>query len=76
MLAEAKPDIKLATPVSKVVQTDSGVTIHTEEEEIFRARYAIVTLPLNVLKDVDFSPPPASPKDRRRIGHINWVLAQ
>jgi|TARA_B110000263_G_scaffold61989_1_gene53248 monoamine oxidase len=57
MLAEAKPDIKLATPVSKVVQTDSGVTIHTEEEEIFRARYAIVTLPLNVLKDVDFSPP-------------------
>lgn len=56
MAADVPLEVKLGSPVMKVAQDATGVTVTTEEEEQLRARYAVVTLPLNVLKDVDFSP--------------------
>lgn len=57
MLEEASPDILLASPVASIKTNSDGVEVVTEGGRVFRARAAVVTVPLNVLKDVSFSPP-------------------
>ena len=49
-------EIRLSTPVYRVEQTTDSVTVITEDDEILKARMAVITLPMNVLKDVEFSP--------------------
>ena len=56
MIEEGKPEVRLNTVVEKVSQSGGKVSVVTEGGERFTALAAIVTLPLNVLKDVEFSP--------------------
>lgn len=56
LVAEGNPDIRLGTPVRRVVQEGSRVTIVTSAGEELNARAVISTIPLNVLKDVDWQP--------------------
>ena len=53
---DSEAEILLSTPVSSVEQTDDSVTVTTREGEVFTASVAIVTVPLNVLGKIQFTP--------------------
>jgi monoamine oxidase len=55
MADEAAADVRLSTPVRRIVQDDRGVGAETPSG-VFRARVAIVTTPLSVLKHIEFRP--------------------
>lgn len=57
ILADAKAELKLSTPVKAIRQRDGEVVITTEEDETVSARAVVVTVPLNVLSSIKFSPP-------------------
>ena len=52
---EANADIRLSTPVRVITQDDTGVAVQTAAG-VFRARTAIVAVPLSVWKNIDFQP--------------------
>ena len=55
----------LSTPVVSIDQThDNCVTIRTKTDQLFTAHTAIITVPLNVLKTIEFSPSLACEKQR------------
>lgn len=54
--ASLKGDLRLNTPVNGVTQTDSGVIVTTTSGETLRARYAICSLPLTVLRTLKLEP--------------------
>jgi monoamine oxidase len=56
MLAEGKPELRLGTPVRRVIQDDHGITVVTNSGEELRAKTVVSTVPLNVLKDIDWQP--------------------
>lgn len=66
-----------STPVQSIVQGKSGgapVTISTVNGETFRARRVVSTIPLNVLKDIRFSPPLSRVRQEAiSIGHVNHM---
>ena len=57
IIGDSGADIRLSTPVYKVMQNDKGVEVITDSEEIIKADAIVCTVPMNVLKDVEFSPP-------------------
>jgi monoamine oxidase len=62
MLGDAKVDLLLSTPV-RSVRTDGGLTtVTTTGGRSYKARAVISTVPMNVLKTVEFSPPLSAPK--------------
>lgn len=54
--ADSRAQIRLATPVYSVTQTADGVEVVTDADEVIKADALISTVPLNVLKDVKFTP--------------------
>jgi hypothetical protein len=63
-------DIRLSSVVARVEQGDDGVTVRLEGGEKVEAMAAVVTLPLNVWRDVEFDPPLAGGKAAaREAGH-------
>ncbi len=56
MIADAEPEVRLATPIEKVAQDRNHVIITTEDGDEIVAKTAICTLPLNVLADIEWSP--------------------
>jgi monoamine oxidase len=63
-------DIRLSSVVSSVEQGDGGVTVRLEGGGGVDALAAVVTLPLNVWRDVEFDPPLAGGKAAaREAGH-------
>ncbi|MBI4517216.1 MAG: FAD-dependent oxidoreductase [Deltaproteobacteria bacterium] len=56
MIADGKPDVRLQSPVTRVVQTGGRVEVTIAGGETFRARAVIAALPMNVLANIDFSP--------------------
>lgn len=56
MLTEAQTELRLATPVRRVIQDNTGVMAVTESGAAYRARAVVSTVPLNVLKDIDWQP--------------------
>lgn len=56
-LAEGQ-EVRLNTPINRLVWNESGVTAHMQTGETFEAACAVVTLPLGVLQagDVTFDP--------------------
>lgn len=50
-------DVRLSSPVRRIVQDDSGVTVHHEGGEPIRARRAIVALPPKLVAQLVFEPP-------------------
>lgn len=63
ILADGRPELRLATPVKAIRQQDDQVVVTTEEGETVSARAVVLTIPLNVLGQIEFSPP-LSPKKR------------
>ncbi len=56
MIADGAPEVRLATPVTQIAQDGGRVEITTERGQVLTARAAVVTLPMNVLANVAFSP--------------------
>ncbi len=56
MLEDSDVELKLNTPIYRVEQSDSGVKVFTEEDEIISADSCVCALPLNVLDDIEFEP--------------------
>jgi pseudooxynicotine dehydrogenase len=56
LLAEGKPEVRLASPVRKVIQDDTHITVVTDSGEEMRGKVVVSTVPLNVLKDIDWQP--------------------
>ena len=52
---EAKANVRLSTPVRAVRQDAQGVTAETNAG-LFRGRTAVIAVPLNVLKHIEFQP--------------------
>jgi pseudooxynicotine oxidase len=48
--------IQLSTSVARVEQTADGVQVHTDAGQVFKARAAIITVPMNTLGRIEFSP--------------------
>jgi len=49
-------EIRLETQVSAVEQDEAGVAVHTQGGEMIEARAAVVAVPLNTLKAINFTP--------------------
>ncbi|CAH0024412.1 unnamed protein product, partial [Clonostachys rhizophaga] len=80
MFQEAKNDglnFAFSTPVASINQSASGdgpVVIRTDNNQTFQGRKVISTIPLNVLKKVQFSPPLSQRRQEAiNIGHINHM---
>jgi monoamine oxidase len=54
--ADGRPDVRLNRRVRAVEQTEDGVRVVIDAGEEVRSRSCIVTLPLNVVGDIDFTP--------------------
>ena len=54
--ADTGADIRLSTPVYKISQLEKGVEVITDGGERLTADALICAIPMNVLKDVEFSP--------------------
>lgn len=62
MLGDAKLDLLLSTPV-RAVRTEAGVTtVTTAGGQAYKGRAVICTVPMNVLKTIEFSPPLSAQK--------------
>lgn len=57
MIADGKPEVRLSTPVKKVEDLGGRTQVTTSRGETISAAAVIVTLPMNVLPYVEFSPP-------------------
>ncbi|MGZ6546320.1 MAG: flavin monoamine oxidase family protein, partial [Actinomycetota bacterium] len=69
--ADAAADVRLSTPVRRIRRDDEGVSIDLASGGRIETSAAIVTLPINVWRDVEFDPPLAGPKQRAaREGHV------
>lgn len=49
-------EIRLETPVSAIERSAAGVTVRTADGDVLTARAVVVTLPLNALASIEFSP--------------------
>ena len=56
MIEDGQPDIKLNTYVKRIEQQDDRVIVTSITGETWSAAHLVCTAPLNVLKDIDFSP--------------------
>lgn len=74
-------DYAFSTPIHSISEEGDGtrttptvVQVKTAAGETFRARKVICTIPLNVLKDIQFNPP-LSPlrQEAIRAGHVNQM---
>ena len=73
----------LSTPISSIDRTSgNGVFVRTQTGQLIKGRTAIVTVPLNVLKNIEFNPPVHSQKQQAatigqcRGGTKFWVKLQ
>lgn len=57
MIEDGKPDVILGSPVKRVEHDASEVRVTTEQGRTFRARAVVAALPMNVLANIEFSPP-------------------
>ena len=62
ILADGRPELRLSTPVKSVRQDDDQVVVTTDGGETVSARAVVVTSPLNVLNQIEFSPSLSSEK--------------
>lgn len=57
LAAESGADIVLSTPIAKIEQTSAGVVMTSRSGEPYSADAAVIALPFNVWRDVEFQPP-------------------
>ena len=56
MLDDSGADVRLGTPIYRVEQDVDGVRIHSEDDEVFTAKTAVLTMPLNTYRHIEFAP--------------------
>jgi monoamine oxidase len=56
MIEDGKPEVKLNTPVKRIEQKAGHVVVTTTNGEVITGATVVCTVPLNVLKDVEFVP--------------------
>jgi monoamine oxidase len=82
MVADGKPEVRLSTPVARVEHEAEKVVVTTQGGESFSSRAAVVTVPLNVLANIDFSRPlspgkqAASRERQASHGVKSWALVR
>jgi monoamine oxidase len=82
LAADAGADVRLSSPVTRVLRDGTGVSVTTRSGESFSGRAAIAALPLNTWHDVDFVPALSEPKRQaaaeRQAGHSTkiWALVE
>jgi monoamine oxidase len=54
--SQAQFDIRLESPVAKVVRKDDGVRVEQSDGQVVEARAVVLALPLNVLSHMEFAP--------------------
>jgi monoamine oxidase len=70
ILGDAQPELRLSTPVKSVRQGGDQVVVTTDGGETVSARAVVVTSPLNVLNQIEFSPALSSEKQAAaKAGH-------
>lgn len=57
MIEDSGADVKMNSPVMRIEQFKGGVKVITEEDEVYTAAAAVITVPLNTYKNIEFSPP-------------------
>ncbi|MEJ8822636.1 NAD(P)/FAD-dependent oxidoreductase [Variovorax humicola] len=57
MVEDGKPEVRLSTPVQRVEDRGSHVVVTTANGQRLTAAAVIVGLPMNVVQEVEFSPP-------------------
>jgi monoamine oxidase len=79
MIRESGAEVRTSTPVRSVVQEDRRVTVTTRSGDTVAAAAVVVAVPLNVLSDLEFSPPLHTAKrtaaTERHAGHMAKVWA-
>ncbi|KAL4910837.1 hypothetical protein BDW74DRAFT_172298 [Aspergillus multicolor] len=72
ILGEYRGHLRLNTVVERVEQGKKGVEVTAKDGKVFKAKWVVCTIPLNVLSDIAFSPP-FSPLRQEAIvrGHMN-----
>ena len=61
MIADSESEVRLATPVSKVDQSHDKVTV-TTADGVLTASSVVVAVPLNTLRDIEYTPQLSSEK--------------
>ncbi|HPF22440.1 MAG TPA: NAD(P)/FAD-dependent oxidoreductase [Hyphomonas sp.] len=56
IVEDGRPDVRLSSPVSSIEDTGDSVTVVTTDGDVYEGAAAVVTLPMNVIADVNFSP--------------------
>jgi monoamine oxidase len=56
LAADARPEVRLSTPVAAIEQHDERVTVTVRGGQAFAASAVVVTVPLNTLGRIEFSP--------------------
>src|SRR5581483_4886578 len=56
MVQDAKIPVFMSTPVSKIKHDTNGVEVTTQSGKVVKAKKAIVAVPLNVIKAIQFEP--------------------
>jgi len=62
LIADGSPEIRLDAPVAAIEQSVDGVMVTTHGDEIYSSDAVVVTVPLNTLNDIEFSPALSAPK--------------
>jgi monoamine oxidase len=57
ILADGRPELRLSTAVKSVQQQGDEVVVTTDAGEMVSARALVLTAPLNVLNQIEFTPP-------------------
>lgn len=55
--ADVRGDIRLSTTVTRVEQNERGATVTLQDGTQFSATNVVVTLPINIIDAIEFSPP-------------------
>ncbi len=75
LAADGDANILLSTVVSSITQHDGYVTVRTEGDEEFQALEVLVTIPLNILNSIEFTPPLSRQKrDAAERGQVSTGL--
>ncbi len=56
MIDDGRPEVRLSTPIRRIEHRDDVVIVTAASGEVFTAKSAILTIPMNVLRDVEFIP--------------------
>lgn len=82
MIRDAGAEVRLDTPVGRIEQDETGVTVTARSGERFTAFAAVVAVPLNVLGEIAFSPALGDAKRAAAAeGHVGkaskvWALVR